>query len=125
MITIKQRGDFRNTEEFFKRSIASKYFSIFDKYGREGIAALVAATPVDSGLTADSWGYLIRVDRDHTTISWTNSNNAGGAPIAILIQYGHATKNGSYVNGRDFINPAIRPIFDRLADEIWKEVTKV
>lgn len=102
--------------------MSSKYSAIFDKYGKEGVAALSAATPVDTGKTAASWDYEVIYSKGDVSIVWTNSNIYRGIPIALIIQMGHATKSGTYVQGRDYINPAIRPIFDRMADELWKEV---
>lgn len=96
-----------------------------DKYGREGVAALASATPVDTGLTAHSWKYEIQQKKDSVTISFSNTNIQNGVPIAIILQYGHATRNGGWVQGRDYINPAIQPIFDKIANEAWKEVTKL
>jgi hypothetical protein len=124
MITFKHQGDFKNTEKLFKGLVSPDYMRILDKYAREGVEALSSATPVDSGETAKSWGYEITANSKGIKIIWTNSNIVNGVPIAVLIQYGHATRNGGYVQGRDFINPAIRPIFDKISDEIWKGVSK-
>ena len=96
-----------------------------DKYGREGVAALASATPVDSGLTASSWYYEIENKNGSATITFYNSNIQSGVPIAIILQYGHGTRNGGWVQGRDYINPAIQPIFDKITDEAWREVTKL
>ena len=99
------------------------HFRTLESYGREGVRALSSATPVDSGLTASSWDYNIQWNKNNVRLSWSNSNTTDrGTPIAILIQYGHGTKDGAYVQGRDFINPAIRPIFDKIADSVWQEV---
>jgi len=125
MIAVKHRGSFKNTEKFLTNASKAQYLRELDKYGREGVSALASATPIDSGLTANSWGYEIRRSRGSVTISWTNSNVVNGVPIAIILQYGHATQNGGYVQGRDYINPAIQPIFDKIADSVWREVTKV
>jgi hypothetical protein len=124
MIKISHSGNFNKTEKFLKGVINPNYINILEKYGREGVAALSAATPVDSGETAKSWGYEIKQTRGGMKISWTNSNIVNGVPIAIIIQYGHATNNGGYVQGRDYINPALQPIFDKMADEVWKGVTR-
>lgn len=97
---------------------------ILDKYGREGVAALASATPVDTGLTAKSWYYKIENKKGSVTISFLNSNIQNGVPIAIILQYGHGTGTGGWVEGRDYINPAIQPIFDRIVAEAWREVTK-
>lgn len=96
-----------------------------DRYGREGVAALASATPVDSGLTASSWYYEIKRQNGSATITFKNSNVNKGVPIAIILQYGHGTRNGGWVQGRDYINPAIQPIFDKLAEDAWREVTKL
>ena len=123
MITFRQKGDFPKLTNFLEKAKRAVNLSLLDRYGREGVAALASATPVDSGLTADSWSYEI-VRRDGSvTINFNNSNIQNGVPIAIILQYGHATGTGGWVEGRDYINPAIRPIFDRLANDAWKEVT--
>lgn len=123
MIVIKQSGDFKNLEKFLKKASKMDFFQNLERYAREGVSALASATPVDSGETAASWDYEIRTTKNQVSIYWTNSNVNNGIPIAVLIQYGHGTKNGGYVLGRDYINPAIRPIFDKIADSVWKEVT--
>jgi len=127
MITFKQKGDFKNTETFFtkSRNIGSTYMTMLSKYAEEGKAALASATPTDSGETASSWDYIITIKSGRAKITWTNSNDANGIPVAVLIQYGHATRNGGYVQGRDYINPAIKPIFDKIANELWKGVTTI
>lgn len=122
MITFKQRGNFKNTEKLLESYNKNKHIQILEKYGQLGVDALSAATPVDSGLTKSSWTYRINTAKGYT-ITWNNTNIVDGAPIAILIQYGHATASGSFVQGRDFINPAMKPIFEKLADELWREVT--
>lgn len=126
MIIFKQSGDFKNTENFFNRFSKANYVRSFnlDEYGREGVDALMLATPVDTGLTASSWGYEISNNGYSYAITWTNSNIVDGIPIVVLLQYGHGTRNGGYVQGRDFINPAMQPIFDRIANEAWKEVIR-
>jgi hypothetical protein len=124
MITFRHKGNFDKTIKFLSRDLISDYMPILDKYGKEGVQALSAATPIDSGKTRDSWSYQITRFRGGVTLTWLNSNVVEGVPIAILIQYGHGTSNGGYVEGRDFINPAIRPVFDRIANEIWGEVIK-
>ena len=98
-------------------------FKTLDRFGRQGVAALSAATPVDSGETAASWYYEITRTKSSWTITFNNSHMVGGVPLAILLQYGHGTGTGGYVQGRDYINPAIQPVFDRIADEAWKAVT--
>lgn len=122
MIRIKHRGNFKNTELFFKKASRMDIMNILKKYGEEGVKALTAATPVDSGKTASCWGYEITGKNGQFVITWTNSNVNDGVNIAIILQYGHGTRNGGYVEGIDYINPAITPILNRLADEAWKEV---
>lgn len=124
-ITFTQHGNFSKTEKFFERCKNLFGLGVLDKYGREGVNALSMATPIDGGETASSWRYEVENNRGNMSIYWLNDEvTRDGTPIAILIQYGHGTRNGGYVRGRDFINPAIRPIFDKIADELWKEVTK-
>lgn len=125
MITFRQKGDFSRLSRFLERAKETVHMGDLDRYGREGVAALVSATPVDSGLTASSWYYEIARTKEGVTISFKNSNINKGVPIAIILQYGHATRNGGWVEGRDYINPAIQPIFDRLANDAWKEVRKL
>lgn len=124
MITIKARGDFRKTESFFNRLIKADYLSILSKYGRRGVDALAAATPADSGRTASSWEYQIVDSGDSASIIWSNTNVNKGVNIAVILQYGHGTRNGGYVQGRDYINPAMQPIFDEIANEAWMEVIR-
>lgn len=124
MISFKHTGDFSKTTKFLERAKRGDYLKVLDKYGKEGVKALSSATPVDSGTTANSWSYKIEKGNSSTKISFLNSNVNKGVPIAIILQYGHGTRNGGYVQGRDYINPAIQPIFDRIANEAWKEVTK-
>ena len=124
MIKIIHRGNFNNTERFLKRNKKIRIMEILNAYGQIGVEALSLNTPVDSGDTANSWSYEIVEDREGYRIYWRNSNVNKGIPIVILIQYGHGTGTGGYVQGRDFINPALRPVFDDIADEAWKEVTR-
>ena len=123
MISVKQRGSFDKTEKFLKKSFRRDYISVLEKFGQQGVAALSAATPIDSGVTATSWSYEIIQNESSISIVWSNSNMQKGVNIAIILQYGHGTRNGGYVSGRDYINPALRPIFDKMADAAWKEVT--
>lgn len=123
MISFKHRGDFNRTEKFLNSVKGAAYLNKLAKYGQMGVDALAAATPVDSGLTAASWTYEITSDDKSTTISWINTNVNKYVNIAIILQYGHGTGTGGYVKGRDYINPAMRPIFDQIAQEAWKEVT--
>jgi hypothetical protein len=125
MITFRQKGDFSKLTRFLDRAKNVFKISDLDKYGREGVAALASATPVDSGLTANSWRYEIENKNGSVAINFLNSNIQNGVPIAVIIQYGHGTRNGGWVQGRDYINPAIQPIFDRIADNLWREVTKL
>ena len=123
MISFRQKGDFSKVTRYLEKASKSARLSILDKYGKEGVAALSSATPIDSGKTASSWGYEIKNSRGSASISFTNSNINNGAPIAIILQYGHGTGTGGWVEGRDYINPAIQPVFDRLANEAWREVS--
>lgn len=123
MIIFEQRGDFRNTERFLKRMAKNDFAAALKGVAQRGVLALAAATPVDSGLTASSWGYEIKRSRGSFSIIWTNSHVVDGRPIAIMIQYGHGTGTGGYVRGRDFINPAMRPIFEQIIADLWTEVT--
>lgn len=125
MIKFRHKGDFSKTTGFLERSKQAVRLGLLDKYGRAGVAALASATPVDSGLTANSWYYRIENKKGSTTISFFNSNIQNGVPIAIILQYGHGTRNGGWVEGRDYINPAMRPIFDKIVNEAWREVTKL
>lgn len=125
MITFRQKGDFSKLSNFLQRAKEVVKLSDLDKYGREGVAALASATPVDSGTTANSWYYTIEHNDGRSTISFSNSNIQNGVPIAIILQYGHATGTGGWVEGRDYINPAIQPIFDKIAQNAWREVTKL
>ena len=125
MITFRQKGDFSKATNYLERLKEVTKTSIFDKYGREGVAALSSATPVETGLTANSWYYEIEHQNGSVSITFNNSNINKGVPIAIILQYGHGTRNGGWVQGRDYINPAIQPIFDRITEEAWREVTKL
>ncbi|MDD2300615.1 MAG: hypothetical protein PHU69_13395 [Fermentimonas sp.] len=124
MISFRQKGDFSKLTRFLERAKEAVRIGDLDRYGREGVAALASATPVDSGQTANSWHYDIINKQGSATITFHNSNIQNGVPIAIILQYGHGTRNGGWVQGRDYINPAIQPIFDKIANEAWREVTK-
>lgn len=124
MISFRQKGDFKSITSFLEKSKNSINVGLLDKYGKEGVSALSSATPVDTGLTAKSWHYKVSSNNGKASISFYNSNIQNGVPIAIILQYGHATRNGGWVQGRDYVNPAIRPVFDKLADSAWREVTK-
>jgi len=125
MIKFRQKGDFSKLTRFLEKAKEAVHLGDLDKYGREGVAALASATPVDSGLTADSWRYEITNKQGLAKITFYNSNIQNGVPIAIILQYGHGTRNGGWVQGRDYINPAIQPIFDKIVNEAWREVTKL
>ena len=125
MISFRHKGDFSKLTRFLEKAKETVRIGDLDKYGREGVAALASATPIDSGLTASSWYYEITNKAGSATISFYNSNVQNGVPIAVILQYGHGTGNGGWVQGRDYINPAIRPIFDRIANDAWREVTKL
>lgn len=124
-ITFKQKGDFSKLTRYMQRLKEVARKSDLDQYGKQGVAALAAATPVDTGKTAASWYYEISHKNGSTTISFHNSNIQNGVPIAIILQYGHGTRNGGYVQGRDYINPVAQPLFDQIANDAWKEVTKL
>lgn len=124
MIRFKQKGDFKKLNSYLEKIKDVIKNSQLDKYGDLGVQALSEATPKKTGLTSKSWYYKIERKNTSLSISFYNSNINEGVPIAIILQYGHGTKNGGWVEGRDYINPAIRPIFDKIADEAWKEVTR-
>lgn len=124
MINIRQKGDFKNLSSFLEKTKEKLNLGLLDKYGREGVAALQAATPKDTGKTSESWYYKIERKNGSVSLTFHNSNQNKGVPIAIILQYGHATGNGGYVEGVDYINPALRPIFDKIAEEAWKEAKK-
>lgn len=123
-IWFTSKGRWERTFRFLHRLSEQDYLDILNECGRQGVEALSAATPKDSGLTASCWGYELVRDKNLTTITWTNSNMGDGwFPVAIMLQYGHGTGTGGYVQGRDYINPAIRPVFDQIADTVWNVVT--
>lgn len=122
LIRITTKGDFNNTFRFLNKMSKFQINKILEKYGRMGVEALRSATPIDSGKTAESWGYEISVGKEGATIHWTNTNQNKGVYIAVILQYGHGTGTGGYVQGVDYINPAIRPVFDKIAEEAWMEV---
>lgn len=124
LIKIKHKGNFNNAERFFNRVLKREYLNILDNYGKMGVDALRQATPSVSGKTADSWNFGIEEGNGTVTLYWTNSNENQGVNIVILLIYGHGLQNGCYVQGIDFVNPAMRPIFEKIADESWKEVTR-
>lgn len=125
MISFRQKGDFAKLTRYLVKVKNTAKIINLDRYGRDGVAALASATPVDTGLTANSWYYKIENKKESAKITFYNSNIQNGVPIAIILQYGHGTRNGGWVEGRDYINPAIQPIFDKIADDAWREVTKL
>ena len=124
MISIRHSGDLKKTEKFLKKSFTGEYLNGLDKYGVEGVLALALATPYKTGKTASSWDYEIHRTKGTTSIIWTNSNINKGVNIAVILQYGHGTRNGGYVRGIDYINPAMKPIFEEIARKAWEEVTR-
>lgn len=125
MISVKQKGDFSKLTQYLVKAKKVVTTKDLDKFGREGVAALAAATPIDSGLTANSWYYEIEIKSGSASITFYNSNVQNGIPIAIILQYGHGTGTGGWIEGRDYINPALQPIFDGIAEKAWREVTKL
>lgn len=125
MITFRQKGDFSKLTRYLERVKEVAKIGDLDKYGREGVAALASATPIDTGKTASSWNYKIERKNGSVAITFNNTNINNGVPIAIILQYGHGTRNGGWVEGRDYINPAIQPIFDKIAESAWREVTRL
>lgn len=124
-IFFTHKGSFKKTEKLLKKSLGKDYRSVLEKYAQQGVKVLSAATPVDTGVTAASWGYDIIQNKSSLSVVWKNSNIQKGINIALILQYGHGTRNGGYVVGRDYINPALKPIFDTMADAAWKEVTEL
>ena len=124
MITFRQKGDFSKLTRYLERVNKAAKLSDLDKYGRAGVAALASATPVDTGKTASSWKYKIEQKNGSVSITFYNTNVNKGVLIAIILQYGHGTRNGGWVEGRDYINPAIQPIFDKIVENAWREVTR-
>jgi hypothetical protein len=123
VLQIVSSGSFSNTDRFLNHMSKGDIFKSLEGYAQRGVEALASATPESTGVTAASWGYEIDTSGKSYTIRWTNTHLAGSTPVAILLQYGHGTGTGGYVQGRDYINPAIQPIFDQIAAEVWKEVT--
>lgn len=122
MITIESKGSFRNTENFLKIMSGDSIYAQLENYAQAGVFALAEATPKDSGKTSEGWSYAIDREGKGTTISWSNDRMTEGVPVVILLQYGHATGTGGFVQGKDFINPSIMPIFDNIAESVWKAV---
>ncbi len=125
MISFRHKGDFSKVTRYLERVKNVVHLGELDKYGRDGVAALASATPIDTGNTANSWYYEVTHTKDSATISFKNSNIQNGVPIAVILQYGHGTRNGGWVVGRDYINPAIQPVFDKISKDAWREVTRV
>lgn len=124
VLSVTQKGDFKRTDRFLHRIIQRYYMQRMRHYGEKGVNALREATPKDSGETAASWSYEIVEEPGRTAIYWRNSHVVNGTNIAVILQYGHGTRNGGFVEGTDYINPAIRPIFEEMAQEAWKEVVR-
>lgn len=124
-ITFSTKGNFSKTTTYFNKLKKIQIEAILNRYGSQGVDALSAVTPQESGLASISWYYTVGVESDRYWIDFHNNNIEGGAPVVILLQYGHATRNGGYVVGRDFINPAVAPIFEAIKNDVWKEVSKV
>lgn len=124
MIQCTVKGNFKKTRSFIKKILRLDFYSILTKYAEEGVQALSSATPIDTGRTADAWNYEIVKEKDRVSIFWTNSNMNEGVPIAVVLEYGHGTGQGGYVQGRHYISPAIQPVFDKIAEAAWKEVVK-
>lgn len=122
MFSFKSSGSFNNLEEFLNKMRKGDIFKVLDAYGQMGVDALAAYTPVDSGLAASSWGYFVKSSLRTHSITWTNHDIENGFPVAVMLQYGYSTGTGGYVQGRDYINPAMQPIFDQIADGVWKAV---
>ena len=125
MISFRHKGNFSKTEKYLRNMKAKKLFNALNKYGQEGVAVLMSATPIDTGKTAMSWRYEIVQENGSIRLIFCNDNIQNGVPIAIILQYGHGTRNGGWVQGRDYINPAMQPIFDKIADDAWREVTRL
>ena len=125
MISFRQKGDFSKLDHYFERVKEAAKIGVLDKYGQAGVSALSSATPVESGKTASSWYYEIKRQNGSVALAFYNSNVNNGVPIAVILQFGHGTGTGGWVQGRDYINPAIQPIFDKIAEDAWKEATKI
>lgn len=123
MIRFKHKGSFKHTESLFRKTLHHSSMTILQKYGEAGVKALASATPTESGTTAAAWSFEIVQNRGGYSVFWKNSNINQGVNIALILQYGHGTGTGGYVHGIDYINPALRPVFDQMANEAWKEVT--
>lgn len=124
IIELKSSGNFKKTEKFFNRALDGDFYKHLNDYGQKGVDALYALTPKDTGETADSWIYEVNYNKNSVRIVWRNTKSTNQVPIVILLQYGHLTRNGSFIHGIDFVNPAIQPIFQEIAESIWEEVTE-
>ena len=122
-ISFTSRGEFKRTGNFLEKLLKRDIYNALDRYGRQGVAALASATPAESGLAANSWDYIVKTKGKYASITWINSDVENGFPVAVMLQYGYGTGTGGFVQGRDYINPAMRPIFDRIAEDVWREVT--
>lgn len=122
-VSFTVSGSTKRTETFLQKMARGDIYSTLDSSAKQGVSALIAGTPVESGLAADSWGYEIEHSGKTVTIKWTNKDIENGFPVAIMLQYGHGTGTGGYVQGQDYINPAMRPVFDQIANKVWKAVT--
>ena len=123
LVTMKQSGSLKNFEGFLYKNRKRRLYQLLNEYGKQGVELLRDATPVDTGKTATGWNYEIEVNSQGVSLYWVNSNVNEGVPIAILIQYGHATRKGTYVQGVDYINPALRPLFESMGEKLWKEMS--
>lgn len=122
MVHLICPGSYKKTESYLENLQGNKFYVDFDHYGRMGVDALSSATPIDTGETAHSWGYEVKHEKDRHTIYWFNTHTHNGVHIAIILQYGHGTGTGGWVDGQDYINPALRPLFDKMVDDIWRQV---
>lgn len=123
MISATSKGSFKNAEAYLTRILKLDFRSVIESAAQEGVKALQAATPRDSGIAAESWGVKVVIFKGGARITWTNSDVENGFPVVIMLQYGHGTGTGGYVQGKDFINPAMKPVFDHIAETVWKAVS--
>ena len=124
IVSVTQKGNFKKSERFLRKVVGLHFENKLKHYGELGVQALKAATPKDTGTTAESWNYEIVYEDGRTVLYWRNENLSEGIPVVIILQYGHVTRNGGFVEGIDFINPALKPLFERMAKEAWKEVVR-
>jgi len=122
MIHATSQGSFAKTTAFLETMQSGRIFNVLDRYGRIGVGLLASATPIDTGETSESWGYQVSHTKNTHSISWFNTNREDGVNVAVILQYGHGTGTGGYVEGKDYINPALRPLFDKILDDIWRQV---